>query len=88
MLAAGKDARVELPVGLDFIPRKSYNKYMKSFKLEIKNASPVQLATIALDLKVMSNGWSRFGPKIIINDKKVEPPALRIPGSARLRKKK
>jgi|TARA_R110002074_G_scaffold242087_3_gene413934 hypothetical protein len=61
---------------------------MKSFKLEVRNASPVQLATIALDLKVMSNSWAKFGPKIMINDKKVDPPALRVPGSARLRKKK
>jgi hypothetical protein len=61
---------------------------MKSFKLDIKNASPVQLATIALDPKVMSNSWAKFGPKIMINDKQVDPPALRIPGSARLRKKK
>ena len=61
---------------------------MKSFKLEVRNASPVRLATIALDLKVMSNSWAKFGPKIMINDKKVDPPALRVPGSARLRKKK
>ena len=61
---------------------------MKSFKLEVRNASPVQLATIALDLKVMSNSWAKFDHKIMINDKKVDPPALRVPGSARLRKKK
>ena len=61
---------------------------MKSFKLEVRHASPVQLAPIALDLKVMSNSWAKFGPKIMINDKKVDPPALRVPGSARLRKKK
>ena len=88
MLAMGRDARVELPIGLDFINRKSYNKYMKSFKLEVSHATPQQLQTIALELKIMSNAWTRHGPKIIINNKEVEPPALRIPGSAQLRKKK
>ena len=56
---------------------------MKKFTIEISNASPAQLATIALELKIMSNGWEKFGPRIMIDGKKLQAPSLRIPGSGR-----
>ena len=40
---------------------------MKKFTIEVSHATPQQLATIALDLKTMSNGWAKFGPRILIN---------------------
>ena len=52
---------------------------MKQFKIEVSHASPGQLATIAAELKIMSNGWERFGPKIWINGQKLQAPALREP---------
>ena len=56
---------------------------MKKFTIEVSHASPAQLATIALDLKIMSNDWARFGPRIMINGKELQAPSLRIPGSGR-----
>ena len=56
---------------------------MKKFTIEISNASPAQLSTIALELKIMSNGWARYGPQIEINGQKLQAPSLRIPGSGR-----
>ena len=55
---------------------------MKKFTLEISHASPAQLATIALDLKIMSNGWAKFGPRIMIKGKELQAPSLRIQGSS------
>ena len=54
---------------------------MKKFTIEISHASPVQLKTIATELKIMSNDWERFGPRITINGKKLQAPELTIPGS-------
>ena len=54
---------------------------MKKFTIEVSHASPAQLATIALDLKIMSNGWTKHGPRIMINSKKLQAPSLRIQGS-------
>ena len=54
---------------------------MKKFTLEVSHASPAQLATIALDLKIMANGWERHGPRIMINGQQVKAPSLTIPGS-------
>ena len=34
---------------------------MKQFKLEVSHATPQQLATIALELKIMANGWTKHG---------------------------
>ncbi len=56
---------------------------MKKFTIEVSHASPAQLATIALELKIMSNGWEKFGPRITINGSKLQAPSLRIPGSGR-----
>jgi len=58
---------------------------MKQFKIEVSHATPQQLATIALELKIMSNGWTRHGPRIVINGDKLQAPSLRIPGSGRKR---
>ena len=52
---------------------------MKKFTIEVSHASSPQLATIALDLKIMSNGWARHGPRIKINGDKLQAPSLRIP---------
>ena len=56
---------------------------MKKFTIEISYASPAQLSTIALELKIMSNGWEKFGPRIQINGQKLQAPSLRIPGTGR-----
>ena len=45
---------------------------MKKFTIEVSHASPAQLTTIALDLKIMSNNWERFGPRIVINGQKLQ----------------
>jgi len=62
---------------------KYYRRKMKKFTIEVSHASSPQLATIALDLKIMSNGWAKHGPRIMINGAKLQAPSLRIPGSGR-----
>ena len=52
---------------------------MKQFKIDVSHASPAQLTTIGLELKIMSNNWERFGPKIFINGHKLQAPSLREP---------
>ena len=52
---------------------------MKKFTIEVSHASPAQLTTIALDLKIMSNGWEKHGPRITINGQQVQAPSLREP---------
>jgi len=54
---------------------------MKKFTIEVSHASAGQLQTIAAELKIMSNNWERFGPKIFINGQKLQAPSLRIQGS-------
>jgi len=56
---------------------------MKKFTIEVSHASPAQLSTIGLELKIMSNAWEKFGPKIKINGHELQAPSLRIPGSGR-----
>jgi len=56
---------------------------MKKFTIEVSQASPAQLSPIALELKIMSNGWAKHGPRIEINGQKLQAPSLRIPGSGR-----
>jgi len=51
----------------------------KQFRIDVSHASPGQLQTIAAELKIMSNGWERFGPKIFINGQKLQAPSLREP---------
>ena len=55
---------------------------MKKFTIEVSQASPAQLTTIALELKIMANGWEKFGPKIKINGQELQAPSLRIPGTS------
>ena len=55
---------------------------MKKFTLEVSHASPGQLQTIAAELKIMSNAWTKFGPQIKINGQQVQAPSLRIPGTS------
>jgi hypothetical protein len=58
---------------------------MKKFTIEVSHANPGQLLTIAAELKIMANAWARFGPRILIDNKKLQAPELRIPGSGRKR---
>ena len=54
----------------------------KKFTLEISHASAAQLTTIGLELKIMSNAWEKFGPRIKINGQELQAPSLRIEGSS------
>ena len=56
---------------------------MKKFTIEVSHASPGQLQTIAAELRIMSNDWEKFGPRISINGHKLQAPSLRIPGTGR-----
>jgi phenylacetate-coenzyme A ligase PaaK-like adenylate-forming protein len=58
---------------------------MKQFKIDVSHASPGQLQTIAAELKIMSNAWEKFGPRIFINGEKLQAPNLRIPGTSHKR---
>ena len=49
---------------------------MKKFTIEVSHASPGQLQTIAAELKIMSNGWTKYGPRITINKRALEAPEL------------
>ena len=49
---------------------------MKKFKIEVSHASPGQLLSIAAELKIMTNNWERFGPRIMINGQKLQAPSL------------
>jgi len=54
---------------------------MKKFTIEVSHASPAQLTTIALDLKIMANSWEKHGPRIAINGQQVKAPSLRLQGT-------
>ena len=56
---------------------------MKQFTIEVKHASQAQLLTIAAELKIMSNGWAKFGPKIWINKQALQPLQLRVPPTSK-----
>ena len=55
---------------------------MKKFTIEVSHASTAQLTTIGLELKIMSNSWAKFGPKILINGKELQAPSLRLEGTS------
>jgi len=55
----------------------------KKFTIEVSHATPAQLSTIGLELKIMSNAWTKFGPKIFINGSKLQAPSLREPSHKR-----
>ena len=52
---------------------------MKKFTIEVSHASGPQLLTIAAELKIMSNAWEKFGPRIWINGSKLQAPRLHEP---------
>jgi hypothetical protein len=52
---------------------------MKKFTIEVSHAAPGQLLTIAAELKIMSNNWEKFGPRIRINGDKLQAPSLTEP---------
>ena len=54
----------------------------KKFTIEVSHASGPQLTTIALDLKIMANGWEKHGPRILINGKELQAPSLRLQGTS------
>ena len=56
---------------------------MKKFTIEVSHAAPGQLLTIAAELKIMSNAWERFGPRITINGHKLQAPELHEPRTKR-----
>ena len=56
---------------------------MKKFTIDVSHASPGQLQTIAAELKIMSNGWARFGPRTMINGQKLQAPSLHEPRAKR-----
>ena len=49
---------------------------MKKFTIEVSHATPQQLQTIGLELKIMANSWEKFGPRITINGKELQAPSL------------
>ena len=51
---------------------------MKQITIQISHASPAQLLTIATELKIMSNEWTKFGPRILVDGEKLQAPKLRI----------
>jgi len=53
----------------------------KKFTIEVSHASPAQLSTIALELKIMANGWEKHGPRIMIDGQQVKAPSLRVQGT-------
>ena len=59
---------------------------MKQFTIEVSHASGPQLTTIALDLKIMANGWEKYGARITINKRALEAPQLLIPESSKQNK--
>jgi hypothetical protein len=56
---------------------------MKKFTIEVSHASPAQLQTIATELKIMSNNWEKYGPRIMINGQKLQAPSLHEPRTKR-----
>jgi len=51
---------------------------MKQFTIEVSGASTPQLQTIAAELKIMSNDWARFGPRIKINGRELQAPSYKL----------
>ena len=51
---------------------------MKQFKIEVSHAASGQLQTIAAELKIMSNNWSQFGPRILFIGEKLRAPRLKL----------
>ena len=67
----------------DMLSERHVGQSMKQFTIEVSHANPGQLQHIAAELKIMSNAWERFGPKIFINGQKLQAPSLREPSHKR-----
>ena len=52
---------------------------MKKFTIEVSHANPGQLLTIAAELRIMSHGWTKYGPRIYINGQKLQALELHEP---------
>ena len=52
------------------------------FTVDITHASQGQLQSIAAELKIMSNNWERFGPRIMINGQKLQAPSAKLQASS------
>ena len=52
---------------------------MKKFTIEVSHANPGQLLTIAAELRIMSHGWTKYGPRILINGQKLQALELHEP---------
>jgi len=52
---------------------------VKKFTIDVSHATPAQLTTIALELKIVGNNWEKFGTRWIINGQKIQAPRLREP---------
>ena len=55
----------------------------KKFTIDVSHASGPQLQTIGLELKIMSNNWEKFGPRIVIDGQKLQAPELHEPRTKR-----
>jgi len=67
----------------DRVSKRYVGQSMKKFTIEVSNASGPQLLTIAAELKIMSNGWAKYGPRIWINKQALQPPQLRVPSTSK-----
>ena len=52
---------------------------MKKFTIEVSHASPAQLSTFGLDLKITCNGYMKNGARFKINGQQVQAPSLYEP---------
>ena len=59
-------------------------KDMKKFTIEVSHASGPQLQTIAAELKIMSNSWEKFGPKIWINGQKLQAASSKLDNESKI----
>ena len=79
----GKKYVMVLTGSVSTSPKNIWCYLTKKFTIEVSHASPAQLLTIGAELKIMSNAWERFGPKIWINGQKLQAPSLREPSHKR-----
>ena len=63
---------------------KKKRKKATSYKQQAWQPVPEMIGW-SLELKIMSNAWEKFGPKIFINGEKLQAPSLRIEGSSHKR---
>ena len=51
------------------------------YRVDQKRLNPMICFPNAAELKIMSNGWAKYGPRIWINKRALEPPQLHIQAS-------